>query len=282
MDPTHGEPLLDTLIADFGGNYVFALDLLGEYQRDPSSVDGSWRDYFDRLSGVRSAPAEVPPATVPTEPGEPPPEPGAAPIEDQPAAPAGTTPRSNEAGAFTSLVSSSAAVAPAPARSRSLVGPAILPGDIAQPIRGGALRVVENMEASLFVPTATSIRTMPVRTLEENRAILNKHRASTGAGKISFTHIVAWAILRALDTFPRLNDAYAELDGAGAPDPAGHGASRSGRRRAEEGRQPEAARAEHQGRQQAGLRGVPGGLSTTSSPARERARSRPTTSWARR
>ena len=60
--------------------------------------------------------------------------------------------------------------------------PAILPGDIAQPIRGGALRIVENMEASLLVPTATSIREMPVRTLEENRQLLNKHRATTGAG----------------------------------------------------------------------------------------------------
>jgi len=230
MDSTHSEPLLDALIADFGGNYVFALDLLEEYQRDPSSVDGSWRDYFDRLSGVGGAPAEVPPATVPAEPGTatpptagppasapleasaPPPDPGAAPVEEKPAAPAESPPRPGEAGAFASLVSSSAAVAPAPARSRSLVGPSILPGDIAQPLRGGALRVVENMQASLSVPTATSIRTMPVRTLEENRAILNKHRASTGAGKISFTHIVAWAMLRALDTFPRLNDAYAELD----------------------------------------------------------------------
>ncbi len=89
----------------------------------------------------------------------------------------------------------------------------ILPGDIAQPIRGGALRIVENMEASLSVPTATSVRTMPVRTLEENRRILNKHRDATGKGKISFTHLVSWAILRALDTFPRMNDAYAELDG---------------------------------------------------------------------
>jgi 2-oxoglutarate dehydrogenase E1 component len=98
-------------------------------------------------------------------------------------------------------------------KTRALLVPAMLPGDIAQPIRGGALRIVENMEASLLVPTATSIREIPVRTLEENRQLLNKHRAATGAGKISFTHLVAWAILRALDTFPRLNDAFAELDG---------------------------------------------------------------------
>ena len=98
-------------------------------------------------------------------------------------------------------------------KSKALTVPAILPGDIAQPIRGGALRVVENMEASLSVPTATSMRSIPVRTLEENRRILNKHRDATAASKISFTHLVAWAIVRALDTFPRLNDCYAELEG---------------------------------------------------------------------
>ena len=75
------------------------------------------------------------------------------------------------------------------------------------------MRIVENMEASLQVPTATSMRTIPVRTLEENRRLLNKHREAAGQGKVSFTHLVAWAILRALDTFPRLNDAYAEVDG---------------------------------------------------------------------
>ena len=64
-----------------------------------------------------------------------------------------------------------------------MIVPAILPGDIAQPIRGGAMRVVENMEASLSIPTATSIRTIPVRTLEENRRILNKHRDARAAAR---------------------------------------------------------------------------------------------------
>jgi 2-oxoglutarate dehydrogenase E1 component len=98
-------------------------------------------------------------------------------------------------------------------RSNAVVRVSILPGDVLQPIRGGAVRVVENMEASLQIPTATSVRTIPVRTLEENRRVLNRHREAAGQGKVSFTHIVAWAILRALDTFPRLNDAYSEVDG---------------------------------------------------------------------
>ncbi|HXY40713.1 MAG TPA: multifunctional oxoglutarate decarboxylase/oxoglutarate dehydrogenase thiamine pyrophosphate-binding subunit/dihydrolipoyllysine-residue succinyltransferase subunit, partial [Vicinamibacteria bacterium] len=79
--------------------------------------------------------------------------------------------------------------------------------------RGGAVRAVENMEASLSVPTATSVRTIPVRTLEENRRLLNKHRDSTGQPRLSFTHFIAWAILLALDAFPRMNDAYAEVEG---------------------------------------------------------------------
>ena len=98
-------------------------------------------------------------------------------------------------------------------RSKAVARVSILPGDVLQPIRGGAMRVVENMEASLQVPTATSVRTIPVRTLEENRRLLNKHREAAGQGKVSFTHLVAWAILRAFDTFPRMNDAYAEVDG---------------------------------------------------------------------
>src|SRR3970282_2302678 len=68
-------------------------------------------------------------------------------------------------------------------------------------------------EASLTIPPASSVPTIAVRTLEENRRILNRHREAAGQGKVSFTHLVAWAVLRALDTFPRVNDAYAELEG---------------------------------------------------------------------
>jgi 2-oxoglutarate decarboxylase len=199
------EPLLDTLVNDFGSNYVFALDLLDTYRQDRGAVDASWRDYFDRVTG---RPADVPSVT------------------EAQAAPKVASPSDASAvgvgSGSTSEVSSGPSSSPAPASTRttamatrktSVALAPILPGDIAQPIRGGALRIVENMEASLSVPTATSVRTMPVRTLEENRRILNKHRDATGKGKISFTHLVSWAILRALDTFPRMNDAYAELDG---------------------------------------------------------------------
>jgi 2-oxoglutarate dehydrogenase E1 component len=192
MSTVQADPLLDVLVSDFGGNYVVALDLLEQYRGDRRSVEPSWREYFDRQLGVTPDP-EPPPAAEWSAPVVVPKPPG-----DKATALTRTEP--------TGLVRD---------KSRAMVIPAILPGDIAQPIRGGALRIVENMEASLHVPTATSVRNFPVRTLEENRRILNKHREATGKSKVSFTHIVAWAILRALDAFPRMNDAYAELE-AGA------------------------------------------------------------------
>src|SRR5688572_23494862 len=186
MPETPEAPLVDALVNDFGANYVFALDLLEQYRGDRASVDASWGQYFDRLLGVAPPPA---PMTV------------------------SAPPAASDPPARTTTLVRSAPATPATRDSKSMIVPAILPGDIANPIRGGAMRIVENMEASLSVPTATSMRNVPVRTLEENRAILNKHRAATAASKVSFTHLTAWAILRALDTFPRLNDAYAELEG---------------------------------------------------------------------
>jgi multifunctional 2-oxoglutarate metabolism enzyme len=201
MATAPADSIIDSLVSDFGGNYVFALDLLEQYRQDPGSVESSWRSYFDGLDAGPTSPAAEPEATA------------AATEADAPAPAREGTPGSQPAQQTAEVVRSEFPAPVARQRSRALVVPAILPGDIATPIRGGAVRIVENMEASLAVPTATSIRTMPVRTLEENRRILNKHRDSTGAAKISFTHVIAWAALRALDAFPRLNDAYAELQG---------------------------------------------------------------------
>ena len=88
---------------------------------------------------------------------------------------------------------------PAPARERS---------EEALPLRGGALRIAENMEASLAVPTATSQRQIPIKLADENRRLVNEARTVNDEPKISFTQMIAWAIVRALKDFPRLNDAY--------------------------------------------------------------------------
>src|SRR5205085_2907503 len=74
-------------------------------------------------------------------------------------------------------------------------------------------KIVANMEASLTVPTATSVRNIPVKVLEENRRVINNHLALGGQAKASFTHIIAWAIVKALKEQPRMNAAFTMTDG---------------------------------------------------------------------
>ena len=75
----------------------------------------------------------------------------------------------------------------------------------AEPMRGIAARIAENMQDSLAVPTATSTRVIPVKLLEENRRLINQFtRRRTSAGpRISFTHLIAWAVTRALELHHR-------------------------------------------------------------------------------
>ncbi|HYW70066.1 MAG TPA: multifunctional oxoglutarate decarboxylase/oxoglutarate dehydrogenase thiamine pyrophosphate-binding subunit/dihydrolipoyllysine-residue succinyltransferase subunit, partial [Pyrinomonadaceae bacterium] len=87
------------------------------------------------------------------------------------------------------------------------------PGVTRVPIRGPALKIVENMEASLAVPTATSQRRIPVKLLDENRRLINRHLQDAGRRKASFTHLIAYALLRALEQFPQMNDGFDVIEG---------------------------------------------------------------------
>ncbi len=90
------------------------------------------------------------------------------------------------------------------APARVVEPPPLGPGDQLVPLRGPALKIAENMTASLTIPVATSQRVMPVKVLEENRRAINHHR------KISYTHLIAWAIVKALKKVPAMNQAYSE------------------------------------------------------------------------
>ncbi|MHB1583882.1 MAG: multifunctional oxoglutarate decarboxylase/oxoglutarate dehydrogenase thiamine pyrophosphate-binding subunit/dihydrolipoyllysine-residue succinyltransferase subunit, partial [Acidimicrobiales bacterium] len=91
-------------------------------------------------------------------------------------------------------------------------------GPPAQPLRGVAARIAANMEASLGVPTATSVRTVPARLLEVNRQVLNNQLARTTGAKVSFTHLIGFAVVRALQVVPALNAHFADrVDGKEAP-----------------------------------------------------------------
>ena len=69
------------------------------------------------------------------------------------------------------------------------------------------------MEASLALPTATSVRAIPVKLLIDNRIVINNHLARGRGGKVSFTHLIGWALVRALRVMPEMNWAYTEVDG---------------------------------------------------------------------
>ncbi len=81
------------------------------------------------------------------------------------------------------------------------------------PLRGAAASVVKNMNASLTVPTATSVRAVPAKLLADNRIVINNHLTRARGGKVSFTHLIGYALVRALDDFPNMNNAFAEVDG---------------------------------------------------------------------
>src|SRR5262249_23719891 len=155
-------------------NASYVADLLARYRTNPEGVDEEWRAFFRERLG------EVAPVASP-----PPP----------PAEPAAAAPPSRPEGE--------------PASAKPVAAPRSLrEGEQAEPLRGASLRVAQNMEASLGVPTATSQRQIPVKLLEENRRLLNNYRASYGESKVSFTHLISWAIIRALHDFPRLNDSF--------------------------------------------------------------------------
>jgi 2-oxoglutarate dehydrogenase E1 component len=99
-----------------------------------------------------------------------------------------------------------------PLRVSELPPATVSAGDQLVPLRGPALRIAENMIASLSIPVATSQRVMPAKVMDENRRAINQHRAPAGQSKISYTHLVAWAIVRALEKIPTLNQAYSETE----------------------------------------------------------------------
>src|SRR5437763_184055 len=78
-----------------------------------------------------------------------------------------------------------------------------------QPLRGAAARLAANMEASLAVPTATSTRVVPARLLEVNRKVINGYLGRTGGGRVSVTHLVGWAVVKATETVPAMRQSFA-------------------------------------------------------------------------
>ncbi len=111
--------------------------------------------------------------------------------------------RSTEQGAAT----------PAPAPAAPPTPRSVLPAPPgAVPITGPAARLVANMTESLTVPTATSFRDIAAATLDARRKALNAQLAASGK-KISFTHLIGYAIVQAAKRFQVMTHHFQDIDG---------------------------------------------------------------------
>ncbi|MDP4887461.1 MAG: multifunctional oxoglutarate decarboxylase/oxoglutarate dehydrogenase thiamine pyrophosphate-binding subunit/dihydrolipoyllysine-residue succinyltransferase subunit [Candidatus Nanopelagicales bacterium] len=181
----------------FGANEWLVDELYQAYLTDKSSVDEAWWDFFADYkpsdgSAVRTHSVVPAVEAAPQAAAVPTPAPTPAPPAVSPTPPAVSPP-----------VPAPAAVATPPAPESTHV----------ERLRGPAARVVANMEASLTVPTATSVRDVPAKLLIDNRTVINNHLARGRGGKVSFTHLIGYAIVLAAKQVPAMNFSFTELDG---------------------------------------------------------------------
>jgi 2-oxoglutarate dehydrogenase E1 component len=192
---------------DFGPNEWLVHEIWQQYQTDPASVSPEWREF---LSDYQPDPI----ATAP-------------PSNSKPASDSGANGTGGSNGAVQTAPTPPAAPvaapapAPAPVPAPAPAKPALAPSagapsaaaEHSTPLKGAAARVVANMEASLEVPTATSVRAVPAKLLEDNRVVINRHLARSRGGKVSFTHLIGYALVRALLDHPEMNASFAEVNG---------------------------------------------------------------------
>ncbi len=211
--------------ADFGANDWLVEEMYERYQADPTSVEPSWIEFFKTYNPGVAATTSAPKAGTPPVP----PIPKATqqvltPAPSTLAAPVVSTPAlvtSTPISAPVPVVSTPAPVAapvvstPAPAQAPIKPAPVLATPSAAtmEPLRGVAGRVVASMEASLTVPTATSVRAIPAKLMIDNRTVITNHLKRTRGGKVSFTHLIAYAMIKALRAMPEMNAFYGEVDG---------------------------------------------------------------------
>ncbi|EMQ99710.1 multifunctional oxoglutarate decarboxylase/oxoglutarate dehydrogenase thiamine pyrophosphate-binding subunit/dihydrolipoyllysine-residue succinyltransferase subunit [Paeniglutamicibacter gangotriensis] len=215
------------LTEEFGGNEWLVDELYQQFLKDKNSVDKKWWDIFASLKTDQAA---APPAEEAPVAANPAPAPAAPPAAPRAATQArvldvsGSSPAASSESSAGSAAAGAAPRVPAdpapPTKSQPI--PAQLPKTASNAasgeekrtqLRGPAKAIATNMEQSLTVPTATTVRAVPAKALIDNRVVINNHLKRSRGGKISFTHIIGFAVIRALKLFPSQNVSYAEVDG---------------------------------------------------------------------
>ncbi|HEX7538357.1 MAG TPA: multifunctional oxoglutarate decarboxylase/oxoglutarate dehydrogenase thiamine pyrophosphate-binding subunit/dihydrolipoyllysine-residue succinyltransferase subunit [Dermatophilaceae bacterium] len=232
-------------MADFGPNEWLVDELYQQYLQDRNSVDKAWWEFFadyqpsdggkstgsdtsvagngtagvkdiasgkstGKSKGTASTPttpasAEPQPFTVPATPAS---APASAPVPTTPTAGTAPAPAGKEPVNPTAAKS-----APTPRDIPAVKPTGPLNDDEVETLRGAAARTVTNMEASLTVPTATSVRVVPAKLLIDNRVVINNHLKRSRGGKVSFTHLIGYALIKALALMPQMNKGFGEKDG---------------------------------------------------------------------
>lgn len=158
----------------FGPNASLVDDMYRRYLADPTAVPEAWREFF---------------------------------VDYQPNSPALIKARERE------LAAGEEGLAEIPSPTETRGGePAAEP--TTSPLRAGAGAVAKHMVTSLEVPIATSVRSIPAKLLEVNRELINAHLGrGSNRGKVSFSHLIGWAFVRALAEVPEVRMAYSEIEG---------------------------------------------------------------------
>ena len=201
----------------FGTNEWIVEDMREAYLADPASVTQSWREFFSENPQYLAGQSPATPS-----------KPLSASVGVQ--IPGATTASASRRPVLASEDVSRSDLPPAPtAQFKSPTSPYAYnqahseAGETSNGVvesvdtlKGASARTAKNMEASLQIPTATSARAIPAKVLIENRLLINTHLASTRGGKVSFTHLIAWALVESLAEMPEMNVAYT-LDEKGKP-----------------------------------------------------------------
>ncbi len=193
---------------EFAGNEWLVEELFEQYQQDKDSVEKKWWPIFEKMqAAVGSTPQS--PQESPSRPAQDRPKAQPAPAAEIPApAPASPSqPAKKPAPAAQAAQASSKQTAKPAGQAQ-----AAQEQEQQVVLRGPAKAVVSTMEESLEVPTATTVRAVPAKLLIDNRLAINAYLKRTRGGKISFTHIIGYAVIRAAAAIPSMNVVYGTND----------------------------------------------------------------------
>ena len=212
----------------FGPNEWLVDEMYEQYLRDPNSIDEKWRAFFagykpgtNGANGSNGLAAGVPPVPKREQRTAPPTITNSevklessnqvnAPINNATINNVNSENQRNQPVVRQAKLSSPTPAQPIARPVKEISTPSAAR---VEPLRGVASRVVASMEASLSVPTATSVRAIPAKLMIDNRTVINNHLKRARGGKVSFTHIIGYAMIRALREMPEMNVFFTEQDG---------------------------------------------------------------------